>query len=351
MQIVKQKLLLLLTCIIVYSTGFAQSGGPQAALYKISFGHIYRISNATNGKDVEVEDGLFNKGSRVQQWDGYIRNGSADGHGQEWFFIPAGSVTRANGTVTYLVRIINYGFLDYLSTGRGGGQVTLEKLNPAGSNLGTFWEIVRVANSTEIKLRSHSTNQFLQAPADNNNGSAMTVAPEANIASQRFKLTLFSKDGPPHNPDNKPFVLVAAGNRSKALDVTACGVDNNTILQIWNKESNNRCQQFIITDVARGEGNIFRLAPVIVPSFNVRLQDPSAQYAGANIVTGDPSISNIATQWIIVKCIRDAGKYILFNFNGMCMEVWNRRTDAGATIGQNAFYNTDNQKWIIEKVN
>lgn len=324
--------------------------GPQGALYKIDFGHIYRMVSVANGKDVEVEDALLSKGSRVQQWDGYSSNGLADGYGQMWVFIPAGSITRADGRIVYLVRIINYGFLDYLSAGRGGGQVTLEKLNPNGSNIGTFWEIVPTGNWQEIKLRSNSTNSFLQSPNDNNNGSAMTLATEANIPAQKFKYTKFSQDAPPLKA-NTPAVLVAGNNRSRTLDVTGCATANNTILELWDKGSNNPCQQFNFSKPAIGAGNIYRLAPVIAPSFTVRQQDPAALFPGANIVTGDPAASDVSNYWIIVKCIRDPGKYILFNFNGMCMEVWNNRTDNGATIGQNAFFNTDNQKWIIESIN
>ena len=323
--------------------------GPQASLYKIDFGFIYRMVNSSNGKDVEVEDGLFDKGKRVQQYRGYSRNGFVDGHNQEWIFIPAGSVTKSDGSVIYLVMVINYGFLDYLSAGRGGGQVTLEKLNSSGSNIGVLWEIMPTGNHQEIRLRSNSTNQFLQVPADNNDGSAMIVAPESNLPNQVFKLTKFSKDGL-SSEIRQPAVLRPANSPSKALDVTGCGTANNTLLEIWDKGSNNLCQQFNITRIGFALGNIIRLAPVIAPTYNVRLQDPNAGYAGANIVIGDPSV-DIATNWILVKCIREPGKYILFNFKGMCMEVWNNRTDNGGTIGQNSFMNTDNQKWIIETAN
>lgn len=345
LQIVFQMSLMFMSSI----SSIAQTG-PMGTSYNIDFGFVYRLVSVANGKDTEVEDALLSKGTRVQQYWGYSSNGSADGHGQEWVFIPAGSVIKADGRTVYLVRIINYGFLDYLSAGRGGGQVTLEKLNPNGANIGTFWEIIPTGNRHEIKLRSNSTNTFLQSPNDSNDGSALTLAPEANIPAQRFKFTKFSKDFPPLKA-NTPAVLVAANNRSKALDVTGCVVTNNNLLEIWDKGSNNTCQQFNFSHAGVGIGSIFRLSPVIAPTFNVRNQDPTAQFAGANIVTGTPASFDHLNYWIIVKCVRDPGKYMFFNFNGMCMEVWNNRTDRGATIGQNAFYNTDNQKWIIESIN
>jgi hypothetical protein len=312
--------------------------------YNIRFGKIYRLQNVSNTKVLEVEDGLFNKGIRVQQYWGYTSNGSTDGFNQEWVFIP-GEIIERNGQTIYLVRILNYGFLDYLTN--NSGKVQLAKTNPGVANLGQFWEVSFNPTNGNIRLRSHVNNQFLQAPNDANDGSEMGLAPQSPNLRQEFKLISFSKDYIPSGAGSGPFTLKPAHNTNLALDVTACGTADNTLLNAWTKGHDNTCQQFQFLPLEVG-GNLVRIQPVIKPDFKIRLQDINSKAVGANIVIGSQS-TEMSNVWIAVKVIREPGKFFFINIlSGLCMEVWNARRDPGATIGQNLFTNGNHQKWIIE---
>lgn len=337
---------ILLLSLLCCNQLFSQSS-PQSNLYRVDFGVTYRLTSVANGKDVEVEDGLINKGERIQQFRGYTRNGIVDGHNQEWIFLPAGYVTRADGSRTYLVRILNNGFLHYMSA-RSGTAPRLEKVNPATSNMGLFWEVLRNAQTGSVRLKAHTSNLFLQVPANSNDGESLLLAPESGQPNQEFRMITFSGYGPPGSLNNIPLVLKPASNTSMALDVTACNPAENTILQLWNKGSNNLCQQFTMRMIPDA-GNVFSFTPGIAGSSFIRLQDVNSTMPGANIVIGSP-VSGIATYWFVIQVMREPGKYVLINHvSGMCMEVWNNRTDAGATIGQNIFTNGNNQKWVIQR--
>ena len=331
-----KKILLLL---LLSFTGFAQNG------YNVEFGQVYRLENTSNQKSIEVEDGLLSKGTRVQQYRGYTRNGSTDGYNQEWIFLP-GEIIERNGQKIYLVRILNYGFLDYLTN--NSGTVQLAKFNTNTANLGQFWEVIRTPNGN-IKLRSHVSNTFLQAPNDANDGTAMTLAVRNDSPAQEFKPVTFVKDGVPRFAYSEAVAIKPANNAHLALDVTACGTAESTLLNVWNVGRNNVCQQFQFKR-ALGENQV-HIKPMLKPDFGVRLQDITSKAAGANIVIGSQP-TETSTVWIAVKVIREPNKYIFFNLiSGLCMEVWNARTDAGATIGQNVFTNGNHQKWLIEKTN
>lgn len=339
MAIHLNKCKLLLIALFIPFLNIAQNG------YNIEFGRVYRLENISNKKSIEVEDGLLSKGVRVQQYWGYTRNGSSDGYNQEWVFLP-GDIIERNGQKTYLVRILNYGFLDYLTN--NSGTVQLAKFNTNTANLGQFWEIIRTPNGN-IKLRSHVSNTFLQAPNDANDGSAMTLASQNDSPAQEFKLITFAKDGIPSFAYSEPATIKPANNTNLALDVTACGTAESTLLNVWNVGRNNTCQQFQFKGLTGG--NQVRIKPILKPDFGVRLQDITSKAAGANIVIGSQP-TETSTAWIAVKVVREQNKYIFFNLiSGLCMEVWNARTDAGATIGQNVFTNGNHQKWVVEKAN
>lgn len=112
--------------------------------YHTNVNIIHRLISNANGKTVEVEDGLFEKGRRIQQYDAYAKNGIVDGFNQEWLFIPAGTVAGREGNVN-AVRILNRGFLKFINE-VGNNQVELASVQeqPGLDGDGSMWEFFGV---------------------------------------------------------------------------------------------------------------------------------------------------------------------------------------------------------------
>lgn len=313
--------------------------------YNIEFNLVHWLKIASNDKYLEVEDGLFNKGKRVQQYYGYRKNGIVDGHNQDWLFLPGEVISGPNGSVKHLVRILNYGFMSYLTV-NSTGQVELLPIDLAHQNLGTFWEVVPAPNGN-IRLRSHLSGSFLQAPDNSNDGATMTLGGDTSSLSQQFVNIRYAYSMVPRELKNIPIVLKPTNNSNLALDVSACNTVDNTLLIVWGKELNNTCQQFVLKETYL---NTYSIQPQIAPDRYVKLQDPDSLSPGANIVIGTATAPD--NYWLIFDVVREPGKYLIINGkSGLAMEVWNKRSDAGATIGQYIFMNEANQKWTLEKAN
>lgn len=315
--------------------------------YRTQLGVAITLQNLSNDKVVEVEDGLLSKGVKVQQYRGYTTNGSADGYGQQWVFLPAGSIQK-NGQSVQLVRILNYGFMNYLTNENGVPKLAKPRVN--GTNLGQFWEVMKTSEPDVVRIRSHLGNQFLQAPNNSSDGEGMLLVEGSDNPLQKFKKIKHGGMGAvPYYFLNVPVVLKPANNETLALDVTNCGTATNTLLNVWTEGSNNTCQQFVIKNDRTTE--LTKIIPVISPTMSVRLQEVGSTSPGANIVIGDDPVP-YSTLWIVLRVAREPNAYVLINaISGLCMETWNKRTDKGATIGQNLFSNESHQKWIIRKVN
>lgn len=331
--------------------------------YKIDVTKKYRLRSPTTSKELEVEDGLIHKGVKVQQYRGYSRNGIVDGYNQEWVFIPAGTVRGANNVQIPVVRILNYGFLKYLkatinSSGRVIPQlgIAIDQLDADGDD--SMWEIVPQQGWQTIKIRSIIDGQFLQFPANSNDGSEMEVGPASNDGRQNFLYTSFTGFAlkPVVANNNAPIALTPVSNENLNLSVGSCMPDENALMMLANKNSSVACQQFIFYyKNIRSPNSVFissllQIVPNIHLGFSVKLQ-ANNNLNGGNIVIGNTS-TNPISYWIMVDVIREPGNYIFFNaVTGKCMEVYNNRTDAGATIGQNTFNNTNNQKWKVKSIN
>ncbi len=315
--------------------------------YNIELGLFHRLENVRNRKDVEVEDGLIFKGKRVQQYFGYSRNGSSDGHNQEWLFLPGDVVPGPNGTKKHLVRILNRGFMNYLTV-NNLGQVELLPINPSGPNLGTLWEVVPVVPSVStIRLRSQLTGGFLQVPADDNDGSALILAENNNSAAQQFVNIRFAYPFVERQLKNTNITLHPAHNANFALDVTACSTAENTPLVVWSKGTNNSCQQFVLKEKFL---NVYAIQPIIASDLRVHLLDPGSRLAGSNVVIG--SAAQPDNLWFIYNVVREPGKFIVVNGrSGLAMSVANTSSTPGANVDQNLFMNNENQKWTLQAIN
>ena len=342
-----------------------QPGAPVFKNYKIDVTKVYRFQNPVTGKSIETEDGLINKGSRIQQYRGYTSNGVVDGHNQEWIFLPSGTVTARGNLQLPVVRILNYGFLKYLvafNFGHGAGEYK-PQLDFAPDNEGIdgddgLWEVIPDAIWQTIRLRSLSTGLFLQFPNNNDDGTEMELATGSNDPRQRILYTLFIGliPKPSITAPLAPCVLVPANSQSMNLSIANCSPEPETLLQLGTKDNHSICQQFTFNYVAKKDNaahftySLVQLAPVLSTNLSVKLQN-NTLLNGGNISVGG-TIADSLTFWIMIDAVREPGKYMFFNMmSGKCMEVWNSGTSAGASIGQNLFKNGENQKWLIQKAN
>ena len=320
--------------------------------YHINVNKYYRLESNANNKTVEVEDGLFQKGKRIQQYDGYTSNGSADGFNQEWLFIPAGTVAVRGGNIN-AVRILNRGFLKFINE-VGNNRVELGSvLNVEGADgEGSMWEIVPGTERQQIKIRSVVSNKFLQVSANSDNGSELELADESGLSRQAFTYTGFIGNQSLQVGLTVNCVLKPANNTSMFLGIKSCSFEAQSLMEINN--TNSACRTFKFSKPDASAGSTLLISLVQEPALRIKLQQ-NTNSNGANIVIGyyiggvsDSELSH----WLIFNTPRNRSQYIIFNkLTGKCMEVWNNRTDAGATIGQNIFDNKDNQKWIIERAN
>ncbi|MBK8557441.1 MAG: RICIN domain-containing protein [Lewinellaceae bacterium] len=308
--------------------------------YGIDINRKYRLEAISNGKTLEVEDGSPSKGKRIQQNRGFTRNGDADGFGQEWFFLPAGVRDGHN-----LVRILNNGFLAYLTENSGSGCAKPELQAAMGKADNQLWEILPSSGFQVIVIRSFTSQMVLEAPSSSKDGEEMQLS-EYNSAEKRQQFR-YSASTPSMLPSALSYTnvfLKPAFSSDKVLDVSACNTASGTLLDIWNRTANNVCQQFKIS-ISSGLG--YFIAPVLVP--NNRLQVAAANGIGANVTHSAPS-NHQSQEWMIFKLEREADRFVIINkFSGLCIEVLQNNATSGANVGQGIFNNQGNQKWIIER--
>lgn len=311
---------------------FSFSQNPVVATdADFNFQTIYRIKNLATQKVMEVEDGVFNKGSKVQQYFSYSRNGLADGHNQEWLIIPAGK--KENQFVFF---IINNGFLKYLDA--------ILPLNVTEGNDGDtqLWVFEKIGQNWLIK--SYTAHQYLQIPnGSNNDGDRFDIAPFTGQTNQQFILIRTGSTVPTNLTGNVYVNITPSYSDSKALDASGANDREGEPLKINERRNGETKQMWQI----KLTPTYYELKPKSVStkcaeilSFSMQNSDP----AGCWTCVNGPN-----QKWIIVPVARESGKYIFFNRNsGKCLTVQGgNRTENGTRIIQYTYANQANSQWKI----
>lgn len=324
-----RKVFALLSFSILRLISFSQT--PIAAIdADFNFQTIYRIKNVATQKAMEVEDGAFSKGSKVQQYFSYSRNGLVDGHNQEWIIIPAGK--RENKSVYY---IINNGFLKYLDA-------MLPLHVTEGSDGDTqLWLFEKLGQNWLIK--SYTANQYLQIPTGSiNDGDRFDMAPFTGQTNQQFALGRTGSTVPTNFTGTAWVNIIPSHADSKGLDASGANERDGEPLKINELRNGETKQQWQITIGPA----YYEIKPKSVPakcvevlSFSMQNSDP----AGCWTCVNGPN-----QKWIIVPVAREAGKFIFFNRNsGKCLTVLNASRDNGTKVIQYTYANQANSKWKI----
>jgi len=308
------------------------SAGQGVTDNDFNFQDIHLFKNIKTQKMLEVEDGPINKGSRVQQYFAYARNGLTDGYNQQWLIIPAG---RRNGQ--FVFHIINYGFLKYLDS-----QLPL-KVEEGNGGDNQLWVFQRSGSNWLIK--SFLAEQFLEIPNGVlNDGAAFSIGPYTGEANQQFILTRYAgQTGPGTGMVGQPVNIMPAYANSKALDATGASVNGT---------------QVTIRDMGRGDikqqwqfnlnSNYFELRPRMALTKCAAVSGLSME-DDAQTVCWD-CVNNPNEKWIIIPVIRQRGKFIFFNRNsGKCLAVAGGNATANGTgIIQHTYNNQENCKWLFQ---
>src|SRR5205085_6560101 len=176
---------------------------------EINFQDIFLFKNAKSMKMLEVEDGPFNKGRKVQEYFPYAKNGLTDGYNQQWLIIPAGTCKGRN-----VYHLINYGFLKFLSS---MDPVVVEEGNGADDEL---WVFERMGQNWLIK--SYLGNVYLQIPdGAYKDGEAFTLGNFNGSLTQQFIMTRYAgQTGPPPAVSSGIMNIMTAYNDSKLPDAS-----------------------------------------------------------------------------------------------------------------------------------
>ncbi len=339
--------------------------------YNSEFGVIHRFELTANGKTLEVEDGLFNKGVRVQQYRSYSSNGIVDGHNQEWLVLPGRIVRDRNGTVRHLVRILNYGFMKYLiATDQNkvelsglqadnspiGTSVTDENIDPF---IGALWEIVPSADGNKIRFRSELNGNFLQAPADNNDGSEMQLGADSHSVVQQFSDIRIAKRFVPSTLRNTAIVMKPTHTTNQKLGfqfysdcdnainhqtsqltaAIALGLNDTTTTSVWEGRR-AACLQFTLIEHFLG---IYSIRSQALDGYSLQ---PGWR---RSIVIGNASPPE--NLWIIHDVVREPGKFLIVNGKTGLALIAPLSPGAGALVEQALFLDNDNQKWTMQLPN
>jgi hypothetical protein len=321
----------IIACIAVCFISLFSFSQTPATDNDFNFQTIYRIKNVKTQKAMEVEDALLSKGSKVQQYFPYTRNGLTDGHNQEWLIIPAGK--RDNLFVYY---IINNGFLKYLDA-----MLPLNVTDGLDSDT-QLWLLEKTGQNFFIK--SYSGREYLEMPNGTmNDGDRFSLAAFTGSANQQFTLIRTGSTVPTNLTGNATVNITPSYANSKALNATGANERNGEPLKINDLRNGDLSVQWQIM-ITPG---YYEVKPKIAPG-------KCAEVLNFSMQNGDPAgcwqcVNGPNQKWIIVPVAREEGKYIFFNRNsGKCLTVdGGNSTINGTKVVQSTFTNKDNSKWKI----
>lgn len=307
---------------------FCQTDVPES---EINFQTIYLFKNVKTQKMMEVEDGAFNKGTKVQQYFPYAKNGLTDGFNQQWIIIPAG--VREKHKVYHL---INYGFLKYLD---GFSPVTVQEGSDADNLL---WIFQKVGSYWMIK--SYLSQQFVEMANGMDDGASFTLGSFTGNTNQQFIVTQYiGQTGISSAISSQVNNILTGYNDNKALDATGAETDGGT-LRIDQLSNSNPKQQWQIQLTSQ----YYELRPRNAGSRCMEILSFSvAEGGGAGFWN---CVGGINQRWIIIPVVRQSGKYIFFNCNsGKCLAVSGGASNSNLVgVVQYTYANQENAKWKIK---
>ncbi|MEO7311467.1 MAG: RICIN domain-containing protein [Chitinophagaceae bacterium] len=298
---------------------------------------IYRIQNVQSGKLVEVKDGcdLFDKGSKVQQYESHGPVVCCDGKNQEWLFIPAGMV---NGRPAFY--IINNGFMKTLEP---GAHPTVQE----NSQVDARWYITPFGDY--FYLSSVATGLYLEVPPGNpNNSEWMQMSAFNGNQNQQFR---FNKDvgltGPQQEYTSGSYVnICTAINDSKVLNIASASAGNGTAIQLYDVQRNSPNEMWRLERTPDG---YYRFISPVGPGKCIDVAWWDASNTN-NLVSWDRA--DVEKQkWLIIPVVREPGSYVFFNkVSGNCMDLESGITDNHRVIQTYRYVGRNNQKWKLLQV-
>lgn len=298
--------------------------------------NLYELRNEQNGKMVEVEDAVFSKGTKVQQYRDYETNGVCDGHNQKWVFIPAGN---RNGTQAFY--IFNYGFNKYM---QADDRVTVQRGTDQSNQL---WVLQPTATTGMYFIKSLASDKYLQVsvtqPVD---GEQLQMGAFTGHTNQQFRFISFvGLTGPQNYPAGSFVNICPVQHTGKTINVSNNSSNNGAAIQLYDVISDAQNEHWQLVRTADG---YYRLKPRFATSKCVDINGYDGNN-GTGVLSWD-CVEDVEKQkWLIIPVVREPGNHILFNkSSGRCMDVAGASTANGAAIQLYHFVNQNNQKWRFQ---
>ena len=234
----------------------------------------------------------------------------------------------------------------FLTDNGSGAPVT----EPGSGLANQLWFLEPVANSPlTMRIRNAQSRKYIQTPGDNREGSAFVMAVEGNDPGQRFRVNSISGGGIDLSQFGNPVEVyikpVHASNM--ALDRPGGSLNNGARLQIWSKINNNGNQLWTIEYDPTLNSFFIK---VLNTTKALEILSFSRDNAGAVGIWDKWNGENTNQRWIILPIVREAGRYLLLNWNSTkALDVYGVGTTNGSQIVQWEYVGGDNQKWIIER--
>lgn len=305
----------------------------------LPFNAVYEFMNVQNNKMVEVEDALFSKGNKVQQYANYEQKEACDGHNQKWMVIPAGQ--RSGKNVYY---IINFGFRKYL---QAGNRVTVEPGNDQNNQL---WVLELNNNRDAVFIKSFASGQYLQVPATRaNDGEWMELGNFTGSGNQLFmpsRYTGYSNVGG-YRPCSFRTIQPQYNNNKSVIITNASPADATSIVlnDLQPGAAHGRWQ---FADAGRG---YFKITSPLGSGKCIDVRGTEAGN-GSGLESWYCADQQDKQKWLIFPSVREPGYFMIFNkISGRCMEVAGGAVnDNGVRVQTYLFHDGNNQKWRLGDV-
>jgi hypothetical protein len=280
-----------------YITGFKQ----------VRENMIYRIACHFSGKQVEVEDGFFSKGKKIQQWEWNDGDVARDAHNQRWMLLIDGY----DGERGYHFKVMNVGFLKFLAhIGEDRNVICGSALEYSYSCRDQWYlkPIPNIPNALEIRSVHNNMRLRLAAPnADNGTGFIIETANDTHVDAA-FKILKDAVTGPEARFVNFPIKL--RNDDRPAFSLSVWLPNNQPVLkETGNVGGYDFTEKFLITPAPNNYYYIKNLHNKQFLSYSLKQKQFSFL---ADSLNND-------TYWSIIPLERQKGKYYLRPVRGECL--------------------------------
>jgi hypothetical protein len=286
---------------------------------------------------VEVEDGLFEKGRKVQQHRAYESSGVVDGKNQEWLILPAGK--RRNEPVFY---IINYGFLKYLDASHLQGEAQVLDGNDSESQLWTLEIIKGGAGNALWKIRSLSTRSYLTYFAGYTTDGEPLHYGVSKGTNTVFTFQIASNLSPTASMPSGYANIVSKLNAQRHISIANGSTNNGAVINVYNPVFRAPFQTWQLVQTRDG---FFK----IQSGLTGKCIDVTGWEGGNNSTLVSWDCADVEKQkWQVIPVAREPGYVIFFNkVSGKCMDIAGGDPNSYADVSTYLFRNKDNQKWKL----